>query len=171
MTKYAHEKQGDIYSILRNGDLVASYDPSSEEVNYFLNGSRYSGPIGKEIASIASKPAKKPDAPVKPPQEPPAIKVEKSTPQRVRDAKHIASLQREIHDLKAHISGERKMASSSARHFDDIDLSEAPARSKLHGDCTPEFVEWARNGGGGFTKEIFNRQFEGRIPDLTFKAT
>tara|TARA_R110000796_G_scaffold251769_1_gene383936 strand:- start:3446 stop:4009 length:564 start_codon:yes stop_codon:yes gene_type:complete len=186
MTKYTHEKEGSLYSIKRNGDLVASYDPISEDVKYYLNGSRYSGPIGKEVASIVLAPVepplavKEPDAPAeppepaKPPQEmpppPPATKVEKSTPRETRDAKLIESLKREVHDLKAHISGERKLTSPSARHLDDIDLSESPVRSKMRGDCTPEFIEWARTGGGGFTEEIFIRQYKGRIPDITFKG-
>mgnify|MGYP000045903475 FL=1 len=165
-TEYTHKKTGENFHILRNTEHVATYNPTLDDVSYTEGGGKYAGPIGKEVSKITQ--VTPPSEPIEDPK--PVAKtseVQRLRKQRTQDSKLIESLEQEIRELNEQIKSGKKIKAPSGRYKDVVDLTGSPVRSKHLGDLTPDFIEWARNGG--FTKEVFLRRYTGRIKDISYK--
>lgn len=193
-TKYTNQRDDDGgCKIFRNDKAVATLNPPSGEVTYIGDGKKFAVPISKEIAlvldalgegvtsdPIAEKAAGKeqeavaameeastpinPEAladpmPPTPPRDPKDVVID-------RQEKHIASLQEEIRELQRRASGDLTPKVPDRYKGIDMHPEGSPVWSREQGNCTPEFVKWAREGG--YTKEEFLQVYKGRIKDLSY---
>jgi hypothetical protein len=159
-TTYTHKKSESNYEIYRNDDHVATYDPITEEVSYTGNGKKYAVPISKEVTVIAEP---KSIAPI---ESDPAPKVFNVNAALIKAHKYIVSLEKEVQDLKTQQRGGVAVARVPERFRDPVGDTGAPVKEPHLGDLTPDYIEWARNGG--MTSEVFQRRYKGRIKDLTY---
>lgn len=152
-TQYTNKKVGEDFEIYRNSEHVATFDPLSEDVTYTNGNDRYSGPIGKEVASITnSAPTLEPVEEVPEPAE------------YLKLRKRITALEAENRALK-----EPKPTTRVPKRYQGIPFGApgSPPMGKM-GDITEEYVEWCRNGG--YTEDQWNQAYQGRIKDLTYKG-
>ena len=153
-TQYTSKKVGGDFEIYRNSEHVATFDPVSEDVTYTNGNDKYAGPIGKEVVSITSTAPVVEEVPEPVPEPAEYLKLRK----------RIIALEKENLALKA-----PKTANRIPKRYQGIPFGApgSPPMGKM-GDITPEYVEWARNGG--YTKDQWLQAYAGRIKDLTYKA-
>ena len=165
-TTYTHKEsaQEGLYEIYRNGEAVAAYTHETKGVDYIGNGKKFAVPISKEVTAIAGtltvlETELADPVPPTPPRDPKDVVID-------RQEKHIASLQEEIRELQRRASGDLTPKVPDRYKGIDMQPEGSPAWSALQGNCTPEFVKWARDGG--YTKEEFLQVYTGRIKDLSY---
>lgn len=173
-TKYTHKKSESDYEIYRNDDHVATYDPITEEVTYTGEGKKYAVPISKEVTLIVdAEEQAEPKGGASTESDQAPIDATKESDQAPTDAKaalvkahkYIASLEKEVQDLKIKQRGGNAAPRVPERFRDPVDETGAPVKEPMLGDLTPDYIEWARNGG--MTPEVFQRRYHNRIKDLT----
>lgn len=169
--KYTNKQAGEDYEIYRDDVHVATYDPTSDDTTYTNGSDKYSGPIGREVVVIQGSftdpppPELTSEVSSPPPSKP--KETLKLTNKIIELEKLVLSLKKEIVELEA-CANNGATKSVNPRYVDKVDLTGAPVTSKYLGDLTPDFIEWARNGG--MTEEVFTRRYTGRIKDLTYKG-
>lgn len=173
-TKYTTQKVNSDHEIYRNDVHVATYDPATDDTTYTNGNDKYAGPIGRQVIQLKETP---PEGEL---YEAEVIILEEPDPQResksgevklilqlANQAKHITSLKQEIFDLKRLLRGDKKPKTPARYEGIDYAPEGSPCKGP-HGDLTPEFVEWARNGG--WSEAHFLQVYTGRLKDLTYKG-
>lgn len=175
MAKYSHTQNDDgTYDIHRGGDLVATYSPAEDSVEYAdERAERFAGPVGKEIAKInggAEEPeaeeiirqsAGESAAEAASAAEPTKEELKSQVSQLKTVVKHqharIATLEEQNAAKKRSLFN-----NTPSRYEDPVDLTGYPPTDPNLGDLTPEFIEHARKN---MPKEIFIKRYSGRISD------
>lgn len=174
-TKYSHQKTEDgDFQILRNDEIVATYDPLNDETSMVYDDKRMVGPINREVSKIRQGDAPAQEVHTDDDTGKPEPKPEPKPELEDKDAV-IADLRRQVKRLQLELAYKTDDTSNAApiksipARYQGLEIvpEGSPAMGKP-GDLTEEFVEWCRNGG--VSKEHFIQRYEGRLKDLTYKG-
>jgi len=184
-SKYSNKRNGDIYEILREDVVIATFDPVQEATFYTKDEfQKYSGSVETEVQRILTGTNSKDEAPpeetitepvvtepvvtepvVTEPVVPEVKETKKSDKQIIADLRHeLGEVQREnarLNDenrkLREHTLTTERLPE---RFADAVDLTGYPEQDGNLGDLTPAFVEHAREH---MDPEIFRKRYAGRL--------
>lgn len=167
--EYTHKLVDGDYKIYRNDEHVATYDPVTEDVTYTHGDDKYAGPIGREVAKI-QKSGQDVEEPALPATTPPVAAP--PAPKKPKELTALELLEARVAAIEERLTIELpkiplNVRKTRDRFEDHVDLTDAPVCDPHLGDLTPEFVEWARNGG--MTREVFRKRYYSRIKNLCHK--